>query len=200
MPFPYYQRLSPRDQAVYRRSDEIASITLPRASLLHPLVGGLREALERDDRRAVEKASRLLVEGVLKLLGLGPLDVQVLAVRPSSSGGELHGLYTREDGRRPRIQLWMRTARHRRVVAFRTYLRTLLHEIGHHLDYDLLELADSFHTEGFFKRESSLFRQLVPEALTGRAAEGGERSDGPPGRRRGAEPQDSEDSPRPGRK
>jgi len=182
MPFPYYQRLSPRDQAIYRRSDEVASITLPRASLLHPLVGGLREALEREDRRAVEMASRLLAEGMLKLLGLAPVDVQVLAVRPSSSGGELHGLYTREEGRRPRIQLWMRTARHRRVVAFRTYLRTLLHEVGHHLDYDLLLLADSFHTEGFFKRESSLFRQLVPEAAT-----------------RGAG-QDSEDSPRPGRK
>jgi hypothetical protein len=32
----------------------------------------------------------------------------------------------------------------------------------HHLDYDHLKLADSFHTEGFFKRESSLFYQLVP--------------------------------------
>jgi hypothetical protein len=57
----------------------------------------------------------------------------------------------------------MRTARHKRAVAFRTFLRTLLHEVGHHLDYELLSLPDSFHTEGFFKRESSLFRQLVPE-------------------------------------
>jgi hypothetical protein len=47
-------------------------------------------------------------------------------------------------------------------VAFRTFLRTLLHEIGHHLDYEYLKLADSFHTEGFFRRESSLFTQLVP--------------------------------------
>jgi hypothetical protein len=63
----------------------------------------------------------------------------------------------------------MRTARHRRVVAFRTFLRTLLHEMGHHVDYERLGLADSFHTEGFFKRESSLFRKLVPEAAAGRA-------------------------------
>ena len=84
-------------------------------------------------------------------------------MRPSSSGSELHGLYTREEGRPTRIQLWMRTAHHRRVVAFRTFLRTLLHELGHHIDYELLKLADSFHTEGFFKRESSLFKQLVPE-------------------------------------
>jgi uncharacterized damage-inducible protein DinB len=57
----------------------------------------------------------------------------------------------------------MRTAKQKRVVAFRTYLRTLLHEVGHHIDYALLGLADSFHTEGFYKRESSLFHQLVPE-------------------------------------
>ena len=30
------------------------------------------------------------------------------------------------------------------------------------LDYDLLRLADSFHTEGFFRRESSLARQVLP--------------------------------------
>jgi uncharacterized damage-inducible protein DinB len=49
------------------------------------------------------------------------------------------------------------------VVAFRTFLRTLLHELCHHLDYQHLRLADSFHTEGFYKRESSLFHQLVDE-------------------------------------
>jgi hypothetical protein len=50
------------------------------------------------------------------------------------------------------------------VVAFRTFLRTLLHELLHHLDFEVLELAQSFHTQGFFQRESSLFRQLVPAA------------------------------------
>jgi hypothetical protein len=56
----------------------------------------------------------------------------------------------------------MRTAKHRRVVAFRTFLRTLLHELCHHLDYELFGLDESFHTQGFYKRESSLFHQLVP--------------------------------------
>jgi hypothetical protein len=164
MPFAYYDRLSAKDKAIYRRSDELTTVTLPKAELLHPLVRGLREALGREDRRGVELAAGHLGRGMLRVLGLAPVAIQVLAVRPSSSGGELHGLYTRDDGRPPRIQLWMRTARHRRVVAFRTFLRTLLHEVGHHLDYELLGLKDSFHTEGFFRRESSLFRQLVPEA------------------------------------
>jgi hypothetical protein len=66
----------------------------------------------------------------------------------------------------------MRTAKQRRVVAFRTYLRTLLHEVGHHVDYAYLRLPDSFHTEGFYKRESSLFAQLVPGDARAPAAAG----------------------------
>jgi hypothetical protein len=57
----------------------------------------------------------------------------------------------------------MRTAKMKRVVAFRSYLRTLLHEVGHHVDYTGLRLPESYHTQGFYKRESSLFHQLVPE-------------------------------------
>jgi hypothetical protein len=182
MPFAYYDRLSSRNKAIYRRSDEIPRLELPHAELLHPPVEAVREALQRDDRRAVEKAAGLLARGILKLLDLEPIAVQVLAVRPSESGGELHGLYTREEGRPTRIQLWMRTAHHRRVVAFRTFLRTLLHELGHHLDYELLKLADSFHTEGFFKRESSLFKQLVPEESERRASQ--DLEDSPPGDRK----------------
>lgn len=177
MPFSYYDRLPPRAQAIYRKSDSTTSLELPRAERLHPLVDELREALARDDRRVVEAAARRLGEGLARHLGLPPVAIEVLAVRPSAGWGELHGLYTRDEGRAARIQLWMRTARHRRAVAFRTFLRTLLHEIGHHVDYELLGLGDSLHTEGFFKRESSLFRQLVPEGGAGR----GQDSLEPPG-------------------
>jgi hypothetical protein len=169
MPFAYYNRLSARDRAVYERSDAVASVHLPQAEGLRPQVEELRRALARDDRPGVSATAGTLVLGLTKRLAVSPLGVEVLAVRPSAGWGELHGLYTREERRPPAIQLWMRTARHRRVVAFRTFLRTLLHEVGHHLDYELLRLPDSFHTEGFFKRESSLFRQLVPEAAAGRA-------------------------------
>jgi DinB superfamily len=99
----------------------------------------------------------------MAVLGAPPVRVEVLAARPHARWGELHGLYTAERGKRPKIQLWMRTAKQKRVVAFRTYLRTLLHEVGHHLDYTVLRLEESYHTEGFYKRESSLFHQLVTD-------------------------------------
>ncbi len=173
MPFAYYQRLSPRDRAIYRKSDGVTSLTLPRAGELHALVEALRGALGSEDRREVEASASALALGLAGQLELSPVRVEVLAVRPSANWGELHGLYTREARRTPRIQLWMRTAHHKRLVAFRTFLRTLLHEVGHHVDYERLALADSFHTEGFFRRESSLFHQLVPEAEDGTAGAGG---------------------------
>jgi len=181
MPFAYYERLSARDREIYRKSDAVTTVDLPHPALLQPLVAGLHGALAGEDRKAVERAAGLLAQGLVRMLGLPPVVVEVLAARPSLRWGELHGLYTREGRRVPQIQLWMRTARHRRVVAFRTFLRTLLHELGHHLDYELLRLEDSLHTEGFFRRESSLFRQLVPEKGAGAPPQGSDEP--PPGRK-----------------
>jgi hypothetical protein len=164
MPFAYYARLSRSQQAVYRRSDSITEITLGRPAELQPLVGLLQEALASEERLATQSASAELIRGLTEALILPPVRVEVLAARPHAGWGELHGLYTAERGRVPKIQLWMRTAKQKRVVAFRTFLRTLLHEAGHHIDYTLLKLPDSYHTEGFYKRESSLFAQIVAGA------------------------------------
>ncbi len=160
--FAYYARLSRKQKAIYRKSDSVASIRLHGAWSMRPLTEALRSALESEDRRRVERRARELAGAILADLGLAPVGVRVLSARPSRSWGELHGLYEQLEGTpAARITLWMRTARHKRVVAFRTFLRTLLHELCHHLDYELLALEDSFHTEGFFKRESSLLHQLL---------------------------------------
>jgi hypothetical protein len=161
MPFAYYARLNRTQQAIYRKSDAITEVRLPHPAALRPLVKGLEAALETKDRAPTQAATARLIDGLTGALGVPAVTVDVLAARPHARWGELHGLYTATPGRRAKIQLWMRTAKQRRVVAFRTYLRTLLHEVGHHLDYTYLRLADSFHTEGFYKRESSLFHQLV---------------------------------------
>src|SRR3989442_1788613 len=163
MPFSYYARLSRAQQAIYRKSDEIIEVRLPRPEDLHPLVEDLATALTSEDRALTQETTARLILGLCKVLGLPPVRVEVLAARPHARWGELHGLYTAERGRTPKIQLWMRTAKQRRGVVFRRDLRTLLHEVGHHVDYTLLRLRDSMHTEGFYKRESSLFHQLVPE-------------------------------------
>jgi len=161
MVFAYYGNLSPKQKAIYRRSDAVEVVALGAPAVLAPRVEALRGALAAADRRQVERSAKALANAMLADLGLAPVGLKVLSARPSRNWGELQGLYeSDEDG--VLITLWMRTAKQKRIVAFRTFLRTLLHELCHHLDYELLGLEDSFHTEGFFKRESSLFHQLVP--------------------------------------
>jgi hypothetical protein len=174
MPFAYYARLSARDKRIYRRSDAIERVELPEPAALRPLVDEMAVALGEEDRHATGRSSQRLADALLGQLALPPVRISVLAARPSHDWGELHGYYdpTRE-GVPPTITLWMRTAQRKQVVAFRTFLRTFLHEIGHHLDYELLELEETFHTEGFYKRESSLFRQLVPGGEPDARAGGG---------------------------
>jgi uncharacterized damage-inducible protein DinB len=171
MPFAYFERLSRRQQGIYLRSDKITAVPLPGAAALRPLVVELGAALEGGDRALTESACQLLANGLGRALGLPPVRVTVLASRPHARWGELHGLYesTGKPGQPPTITLWMRTARQKRVVAFRTFLRTLLHEMGHHLDYTLLKLGDSLHTQGFYQRESHLFHQLVTDGGPGMA-------------------------------
>jgi hypothetical protein len=164
LPFAYYARLTRAQQKIYRESDAVTEIRLSHPAALHPLVSGLEAALDTEQRGATQAATERLIHGLTEALGIPRVTVEVLAARPHAQWGELHGLYTVKAGQRPKIQLWMRTAKQKRVVAFRTFVRTMLHEVGHHIDYTLLRLADSFHTEGFYKRESSLFYQLVPAA------------------------------------
>ena len=171
MPFAYFQRLTRRQQGIYLRSEKITQVVLPGAAALRPLVAELGAALESGDRGLTESACQLLAGAMARALGLPPVRVTVLAARPHARWGELHGLYesTNRPGQPPQITLWMRTARQKRVVAFRTFLRTLLHEMGHHLDYTLLRLGDSLHTQGFYQRESHLFHQLVTDGGPGMA-------------------------------
>ena len=60
MPFSYYARLSRSQQAVYRKSDEIAEVRLPRPDSLHPMVEGLTRALASEDRAAVQRATEMI--------------------------------------------------------------------------------------------------------------------------------------------
>lgn len=164
MPFAYYDRLTRGQQRVYRQSDGIAAIPIPGAADLRPLVAALQETLESGDPMRTQGAADRLLAEIGRRLQTPPLRTQVLAGRPSRRWGELHGLYHPPgSGGTALVRVWMRTAARHQVVRFRTFLRTLLHELCHHLDYELLRLPDSFHTDGFYKRESSLVRQLLPE-------------------------------------
>jgi hypothetical protein len=164
MRFGYYDRLSPARKKIYRRSDEIAALGLPAGLELGETVARIEAALCADNRAAVQRECQGLIDALVAGYHVPGVGVRVLAERPADDQGELHGLYEPEEGRAlPRLTAWMRTARRRQVVAFKTFLRTVIHELCHHLDYELFALEETFHTEGFYKRESSLLSALLAQ-------------------------------------
>ncbi|MEE8224177.1 MAG: hypothetical protein V3R42_00505, partial [candidate division NC10 bacterium] len=87
MVFAYYNRLTRAQKRIYQKSDEIRAISLPQAERLHQLIEELAQALEREDRRKTEAVSQELVSGLSKRLKVPPVEVEVLAKRPSRSWG-----------------------------------------------------------------------------------------------------------------
>jgi hypothetical protein len=162
MAFAYYDKLSPARQRVYRESDEIPTLELPPGVAVAAHVRAIRDGLLREDRTAVQRACQALVNALVEGYAVPPVQVRVLARRPSDDYGELHGLYEPDEEIVPaRITAWMRTAQKKQVVAFKSFLRTLVHEFLHHLDYEHYKLPETFHTEGFYRRESSLAHALL---------------------------------------
>jgi hypothetical protein len=157
------RKLGGVDRRLWERSSAITAIRVPPSPRLNALATRLAAALATGERAPVQEASQALLDAYCALLRVPRLRVEVEGVRPTNHYGELHGLYRPGNGRtRDRVQVWMHTARRGQVVAFKTFLRTLLHELGHHLDYEYLKLPGSLHTDGFFRRESSLVHAALP--------------------------------------
>lgn len=166
----FFYRLSARDQRCYLRSDSIDRYDLEPSPTAFSLTNALVRALEHGSPLIVQRASQQLINELCRLVGVTPVRVEVRGVRPRNTLGELHGIFypqglaRRASGNarasEPLIALWMRTAQRHDIVKPKTFFRTLMHELGHYLDYRLLRLEDSFHTSGFFKRESFLVRTL----------------------------------------
>lgn len=179
MRFAYFDKLSRARQRIYLKSDAIEALALPAGLALGGTVAHIARSLSADDRAAVQSGCQTLIDALVRGYRVPPVRVRVLARRPADGYGELHGLYEPEDeGVSARITVWMRTAQKKQVVAFKTFLRTLVHELCHHLDYELFALEETFHTEGFYKRESSLAGALLEQF----AAEGDPGGASPAGR------------------
>lgn len=157
----FRHRLTRPQQRIYDRSNATSFISLRPTSRLRVAVGSLPDILLNAEPCRVEQHAQVIVDEIATALGVPRVRMVVSGTRPSNARGELHGLYTPANGRGPAtIKVWMITAKRGQVVAYKTFLRTLLHEVCHHLDYALLRLSDSFHTDGFYQRESSLFHQI----------------------------------------
>ena len=159
----YFYRLSSRAQRTYLKSDSVERFDFVAGDAARNSLDALMRVLETGNLAATATCARELTAEICRGLRTPPVLVEVRGVRPRNTRGELHGLFYPYDPRmrrQPYIVLWMRTAQRHDVVKPKTFVRTLMHEIGHYLDYAYLRLDDSYHTRGFFQRESSLVRAL----------------------------------------
>lgn len=148
----------------YRRSN--VRLTLPVAPAPESLALA-RELLTSSEAEEREKAGQELVETLCQEVGVAGVALKVLdAPRPHRlREGRLS--YQRLGSYSPRtrtIRVHNRTALRGQVVAPRTFLETLLHELVHHLDFEHLGLSRSLHTSGFYHRVGYLKRLLAPPA------------------------------------
>lgn len=160
MVFAYYRNLNTKQKALYRKSDAQAFIYLKEADSLRDIVPFIEESLKAADAKSLKKHIQHLLDRLCLALELPKVQIVVKNIRPHNDQEELHGYYeSREE--KTVITVWMRTAKRRQIVAFASFFRTILHEFCHHVDFYYFAWGESFHTEGFYKRESSLYKQLV---------------------------------------
>lgn len=164
----FYRRLSPELRREYDRSDARTTLPLAPSPALAHATAAVIAALAGRSPAATRRAAQTLVDEICEALaaqsrsGRPPRTpkVKVLKTRPRLARSEFHGLYTRFENGDSEIKVWMFTAALKQVVRPRTFLRTLLHEVCHHVDMTWLDLPSSLHTIGFHARESSLLRAL----------------------------------------
>ena len=157
--FAYYKSLNQRDQAIYRQSDGVMKIELPPFEQ-RALLEKLKEALVAGQSRQLNHACKSISNIICDALDVPRISYRIHKQRPSDEHSELHGFYEEID-EKAFITLYSQTAIHRRPVALKTFVRTFVHEICHHLDYHHLKLSDSFHTMGFYSRENLLSKWLI---------------------------------------
>jgi hypothetical protein len=147
-----------RNKAEYLQSDRIKTLDLPENSALPTVAENLEAAMKADNIREVRNTCTEFLKSASDFYQVPPCSVRVLAARPlrvrENWATELFGDYHPDS---MAIRVWMRTAVRQEVTSFGTFLSTLCHEFCHHLDFQLFQFPDSWHTRGFYERAAVLY-------------------------------------------
>ncbi|MHA2358289.1 MAG: hypothetical protein ACXABK_05930 [Candidatus Heimdallarchaeaceae archaeon] len=142
----------------------IEPLTNSRMKVLQIAVKLLGEALKNGDEEAIKEITNETIAELNLIYNLPPLKVYTGGKRRMTRGGQgqYYGVYRLkgEGENRHSISVYSRTAKSQKIVAPKTFLRTLLHEWGHHYDKYKLNLKSTFHTKGFYDRVNTIYGQL----------------------------------------
>ena len=128
-----------------RRRDSGEGDAAPRAAVFL-----LEWALAHDDRPRTAHVAQVICDELCAALQNAAAARPGQAERPSDVRGSCTASINRPGGARSSASGCSPPSAAR--SSYKTFLRTLVHEMGHHLDYQLLHLEDSFHTDGFLAR------------------------------------------------
>jgi hypothetical protein len=161
----------------FQDSDRLRSVPLPADNRLSLIARSIESAMTEGANSDVCRTCDEFLAAAADFYRVSRCGVRVLAARPlrvrEYSTTELFGDYHPTT---LQIRVWMRTAIRKDVTSFGTFLSTLCHEFCHHLDFQHLNLRNSWHTRGFYERTAALYhhargtpqKQLVWAPVKGR--------------------------------
>jgi hypothetical protein len=144
----------------FRRSNRYQTISIRPESEAIDAFESLMECAEAPSR---ERWSTALCHALSSAVGVSSPRVLVLdAPRPHrvKDGRTVYQRFGSYSRRAHTVRVHNRTARIGRPVASKTFAETVLHELLHHWDFELLNLDRSLHTSGFYHRLGDLKRKL----------------------------------------
>ena len=155
----------PRRKALrteFRESDKLGTLRLPKDERLRSRADAIEIAMESGNRKLARQACAEFLAAAAKFYQVETPQVRVLEARPLRvrDGGAASELFGDYHPKTKVIRVWMRTAVHKRVTSFGTFISTLCHELCHHLDYERFGFRDSPHTRGFYERTAVLYHHV----------------------------------------
>jgi hypothetical protein len=140
----------------YARSNETVRIDIKVNPEIATSAGRIRRALSARDPALVMAATLSFVGQLCDAAKMPRVPVRIAPRRKRAGRSEFYGWCGPKY-----ITVYLRTAERGRFIAFRTLLKMLCHEFGHHHDWKALQLTSSFHTKGFTARVGELYRSIL---------------------------------------
>lgn len=142
-----------QSEANYKQSNSITAI--PNLTFFNCETQKLYSKYREADKITQEMLQKLS-NAIFSDLGLRALNISFKGRRPHSSDGaritqQTLGVH-RSAMLSQSIQIYAKTAARQDDVKPKTAISTLLHEINHNLDYNILKLVKSIHCKGFYTR------------------------------------------------
>jgi len=140
----------------YARSNETLHIDIQVTPEIAGAAGRIHRALTARDPALVMAATLNFVGSLCDAAKMPRVPVRIAPRRKRAGRSEFYGWCGPKY-----ITVYLRTAVRGRFIAFRTLLKMLCHEFGHHHDWKALQLTSSFHTKGFSQRVGELYHAIL---------------------------------------